>query len=142
MDCGFRKMGNIADVAPERMKSLVMNNPPQNQHLFHDHHKNVFDVECMRIPNGLSPSAREVKIQCTDKQRQALLMVKQSLIDDYGQLSSWGNEDGKKDYCLWRGVRCNNRTRHVVLLDLINPWTFDHNLKKHNPLRDCSVLTS
>ncbi|KAK6233495.1 hypothetical protein QUC31_005901 [Theobroma cacao] len=62
-------------------------------------------------------------------------MVKQSLIDDYGQLSSWGNEDGKKDCCLWRGVRCSNRTRHVIMLDLSNPWTLDHNLWEHNPLR-------
>ncbi|KAK6233496.1 hypothetical protein QUC31_005902 [Theobroma cacao] len=84
----------------------------------------------MRIANGFNPSAREAKIQCIDKERHALLMVKQSLIDDYGQLSSWGNEDGKKDCCLWRGVRCSNRTRHVIMIDLRNPWTLDH-----NPLR-------
>ncbi|WRX11571.1 Leucine-rich repeat - like 10 [Theobroma cacao] len=75
---------------------------------------------CMKIANGLNPSAREEKFQCLEKERQALLMVKQSLIDDYGQLSSWGNEDGKKDCCLWKGVRCSNRTHHVVRLDLSN----------------------
>ncbi|WRX11579.1 Leucine-rich repeat-containing N-terminal [Theobroma cacao] len=74
----------------------------------------------MKIANGLNPSAREEKIQCIEKERQALLMVKQSLIDDYGHLSSWGNEDGKKDCCLWRGVQCSNRTRHVIMLDLVH----------------------
>ncbi|KAK6233497.1 hypothetical protein QUC31_005903 [Theobroma cacao] len=89
----------------------------------------------MRIANGFNPSAREAKIQCIDKERHALLMVKQSLIDDYGHLSSWGNEDGKKDCCQWRGVQCSNRTRHVIKLDLSNPRTSNHNLLEHNPLR-------
>ncbi|XP_017984395.1 PREDICTED: receptor-like protein 12 [Theobroma cacao] len=80
--------------------------------------------EYMKIANGLNPSAREEKIQCIEKERQALLMVKQSLIDDYGHLSSWRNEGGKKDCCLWRGVRCSNRTRHVIMLDLSKPFTY------------------
>ncbi|WRX12785.1 Leucine-rich repeat - like 10, partial [Theobroma cacao] len=91
--------------------------------------------QCMRIANGFNPSAREAKIQCIEKERHALLMVKQSLIDDYGHLSSWGNEDGKKDCCQWRGVQCSNRTRHVIKLDLSNPWTSNHNLLEYNPLR-------
>ncbi|WRX11576.1 Leucine-rich repeat - like 10 [Theobroma cacao] len=78
----------------------------------------------MKIANGLNPSAREEKIQCIEKERQALLMVKQSLIDDYGHLSSWRNEGGKKDCCLWRGVRCSNRTRHVIMLDLSKPFIY------------------
>ncbi|XP_017984221.1 PREDICTED: uncharacterized protein LOC108663575 isoform X2 [Theobroma cacao] len=91
--------------------------------------------QCMRIANGFNPSAREAKIQCIEKERHALLMVKQSLIDDYGHLSSWGNEDGNKDCCLWRGVRCSSRTRHVIKLDLSSPGTWDHDSFQHNSLR-------
>ncbi|KAI8006972.1 Receptor-like protein EIX2 [Camellia lanceoleosa] len=33
-------------------------------------------------------------------------------------LSSWGNEEGKKDCCKWSGVHCNNHSGHVTMLDL------------------------
>ncbi|KAH9679459.1 hypothetical protein WN943_027303 [Citrus x changshan-huyou] len=56
--------------------------------------------------------------RCIDEEREALLTFKQSLVDEYGVLSSWGSEDGQKDCCKWRGVRCSNTTGHVKVLNL------------------------
>ncbi|KAH9646701.1 hypothetical protein KPL70_024951 [Citrus sinensis] len=57
-------------------------------------------------------------IRCMEEEREALLEFKQSLVDEYGILSSWGREDDKRDCCYWRGVRCSNTTGHVIVLDL------------------------
>ncbi|KAM7512685.1 hypothetical protein LguiB_011560 [Lonicera macranthoides] len=55
---------------------------------------------------------------CMENEREALLEFKQGIVDDYGILSSWGPD--KKDCCKWRGVKCSNRTGHVIVLDLQN----------------------
>ncbi|KAJ4832470.1 hypothetical protein Tsubulata_000008 [Turnera subulata] len=57
-------------------------------------------------------------VGCIEPERQALLDFKQELIDKNGVLSSWGNEEQKRDCCKWRGVGCDNMTGHVTLLDL------------------------
>ncbi|KAK4416522.1 Receptor-like protein EIX1 [Sesamum alatum] len=33
------------------------------------------------------------------------------------QLSSWSNDENKRDCCKWRGVHCHNRTNHVTRLN-------------------------
>ncbi|XVF00283.1 hypothetical protein REPUB_Repub03eG0271600 [Reevesia pubescens] len=76
--------------------------------------------QSITIANGFNQSAKEENIQCIETERYALLKLKQSLVDESGQLSSWGSEDGQKDCCLWQGVRCSNRTGHVIMLDLGN----------------------
>ncbi|PSR98806.1 LRR receptor-like serine/threonine-protein kinase, partial [Actinidia chinensis var. chinensis] len=60
----------------------------------------------------------EAKIRCMEREKQALLQFKEAVVDNYGVLSSWGSEEDKRDYCKWRGVRCNNRTGHVTKIDL------------------------
>nr|XP_023891499.1 receptor-like protein EIX2 [Quercus suber] len=60
---------------------------------------------------------------CIEQERQALLKIKEDLIDDYGHLSSWSTEEEKKDCCKWRGVYCSNQTGHVIMLKL-NALTF------------------
>lgn len=60
----------------------------------------------------------DTHMMCIEKERQALLMIKHSLIDEYGHLSSWGNGEALKDCCKWRGVSCSNQTGHVVKLNL------------------------
>ncbi|KAI3809115.1 hypothetical protein L1987_25084 [Smallanthus sonchifolius] len=55
---------------------------------------------------------------CIEKERQALLDVKASLIDLHGNLSDWGTQGEKMDCCKWVGVTCNNHTGHVIKLDL------------------------
>ncbi|KAK0595740.1 hypothetical protein LWI29_009585 [Acer saccharum] len=62
-------------------------------------------------------------IKCIETERHALLMIKQGLIDEYGYLSSWGDEVDKKECCKWRGVSCSNRTGHVLKLNL--QFSFD-----------------
>lgn len=57
-------------------------------------------------------------IMCKDWEREALLVFKHGLIDYYGLLSSWGNEQDKKDCCKWSGVRCSSKNGHVVSLNL------------------------
>ncbi|KAL7215468.1 hypothetical protein ACSBR1_027603 [Camellia fascicularis] len=69
---------------------------------------------------GLSSGGVEAanKIRCIEREKQALLKFKEAAIDHSGILSSWGNEEDKKDCCKWRGVNCNNHTGHVTMLDL------------------------
>ncbi|BFG21972.1 hypothetical protein CerSpe_082460 [Prunus speciosa] len=58
-------------------------------------------------------------IGCSERERQALLALKQGLVGDDGDLLfSWGREAQNKDCCQWDGVYCNNETGHVVKLDL------------------------
>ncbi|PQQ00784.1 putative leucine-rich repeat receptor-like serine/threonine-protein kinase [Prunus yedoensis var. nudiflora] len=58
-------------------------------------------------------------IGCSERDRQALLALKQGLVGDDGDLLfSWGREAQNKDCCQWDGVYCNNETGHVVKLDL------------------------
>ncbi|GMN65838.1 hypothetical protein TIFTF001_034899 [Ficus carica] len=70
----------------------------------------------MHLNFGLSTFAPNVR--CIEKERQALLRFKQGIKDEFGQLSSWGYEDAKKECCEWEGVRCSNETGYVVMLDL------------------------
>ncbi|KAI7741083.1 hypothetical protein M8C21_006485, partial [Ambrosia artemisiifolia] len=54
---------------------------------------------------------------CIDKERQALLDVKASLIDF--DLHGWGSkEENSTDCCKWMGVTCNNQTGHVIYLGI------------------------
>ncbi|XP_017984396.1 PREDICTED: probable LRR receptor-like serine/threonine-protein kinase At1g12460 [Theobroma cacao] len=84
--------------------------------------------------DGFNLSAKEDNIRCIEKERRALLMFKQSIVHDSGRLSSWGSKDGEKDCCLWRGVRCSNRTGHVIMLNLHNPLD-DYYAYQNNRLR-------
>ncbi|PIN10465.1 Leucine-rich repeat protein [Handroanthus impetiginosus] len=68
-------------------------------------------------PKGVNDS----KIRCLESERLALLKFKDELVDTQGRLSSWSNEEHKRDCCKWRGVQCHNGTNHVIRLDLHSP---------------------
>ncbi|PQM35349.1 putative leucine-rich repeat receptor-like serine/threonine-protein kinase [Prunus yedoensis var. nudiflora] len=59
-------------------------------------------------------------IGCSERDRQALLALKQGLVGDDGdRLLSWGREAQNKNCCQWEGVYCSSKqTGHVVKLDL------------------------
>ncbi|CAJ1953088.1 unnamed protein product [Sphenostylis stenocarpa] len=60
--------------------------------------------------------------KCIEMERQALLSFKQSLVDDFGMLSTWS--DDHTDCCKWKGVQCHNQTGLVQLLDLHGNYNF------------------
>ncbi|XP_027922887.1 receptor-like protein EIX2 [Vigna unguiculata] len=64
---------------------------------------------------GFNSSA---EIKCIDRERQALLNFKYSLVDFYGVLSSWRDDDNSQDCCKWEGIQCDQQTGHVTILRL------------------------
>ncbi|BAU01894.1 hypothetical protein VIGAN_11124200 [Vigna angularis var. angularis] len=59
----------------------------------------------------------EHQIECLEREREALLRVKASLVDPNGMLSSWTTAH----CCQWKLIRCNNLTGNIVSLDLHAP---------------------
>ncbi|KAH7845186.1 hypothetical protein Vadar_026586 [Vaccinium darrowii] len=78
----------------------------------------VFVVALLACNKHSSSLASNPKISCIESEKQALLKFKDTVIDDDGVLSSWGSEPDKKDCCKWWGVKCNNHTGHVTVLNL------------------------
>ncbi|KAF7046701.1 hypothetical protein CFC21_055713 [Triticum aestivum] len=63
----------------------------------------------------LRPAGGSVGAGCIPRERDALLTFKRGITSDpMGVLDSWHKEDS----CQWRGVKCSNRTGHVLKLDL------------------------
>ncbi|KAI4334741.1 hypothetical protein L6164_013453 [Bauhinia variegata] len=70
-----------------------------------------FDME---VGNGNASS-----VQCNERERRALLTLKQGLRDNCGLLTSWASTgENHDDCCKWEGVHCSHKTGHVVMLDL------------------------
>ncbi|GLU19549.1 hypothetical protein SLE2022_357950 [Rubroshorea leprosula] len=72
----------------------------------------------MQTSIGFNSTTGDSEIRCIESERQALLAFKQSLVDEYGRLSSWGSEEEKKECCKWEGVQCSNTTGQVTVLEL------------------------
>ncbi|KAK4368888.1 hypothetical protein RND71_012680 [Anisodus tanguticus] len=66
-------------------------------------------------------TSREVnKTLNMEKERDALLEFKRGLKDDFGHLSTWGDDEDKKECCKWKGIEWDKRTGRVIVLDLHN----------------------
>ncbi|KAL3729926.1 hypothetical protein ACJRO7_026994 [Eucalyptus globulus] len=64
-----------------------------------------------------SHSIASKNVSCIGVEREALLKFKHGLTDPWKRLSSWTGEE----CCKWEGVECNEKTGHVLKLDLHNP---------------------
>ncbi|GLJ37975.1 hypothetical protein SUGI_0773040 [Cryptomeria japonica] len=56
---------------------------------------------------------------CPDDERKILLDFKRGLHDPSGRLKTWNNST---DCCNWEGIKCDNSRKHVIRLDLHNPF--------------------
>ncbi|GKV36240.1 hypothetical protein SLEP1_g44389 [Rubroshorea leprosula] len=59
---------------------------------------------------------------CIEREKQALLELKQGLVDPADILASWVANNG--DCCGWKGVVCHNLTGHVLQLHLSAPTDY------------------
>jgi len=59
-----------------------------------------------------------VESKCIEREKQALLKFKQSIVDDSCMLSTWKDDNKDGDCCKWKGIECNKETGHVKKLDL------------------------
>ncbi|XP_058181370.1 receptor-like protein EIX1 [Rhododendron vialii] len=82
----------------------------------------LFVVMLLAFNKNSSGLTSNSKIRCIGKEKQALLKFKETLRDDGDSLSSWGSENDKKECCKWRGVKCDNHTGHVAVLNL-STWS-------------------
>ena len=76
---------------------------------------------CMKPTIANYLGLADTLLGCKKHERQALLKIKQDLIDDYGHLSSWSSD---QDWCTWSGVKCSNQTGHVIMLNLNVSFSF------------------
>ncbi|KAF2293780.1 hypothetical protein GH714_004661 [Hevea brasiliensis] len=79
---------------------------------------------------GHSWAVAALKVQCIDGEQEALLMFKEGFTSPSSRFFSWV---AGEDCCKWSGVGCNNRTGHVITLDL---HSFDSSEAMKGQLRE------
>ncbi|XP_047152374.1 receptor-like protein EIX2 [Vigna umbellata] len=67
---------------------------------------------------GFNSPSQGSYVKCIERERHALLNFKQNVLDYYGMLSTWRNDENSRDCCRWEGIECNDETGHVEMLDL------------------------
>ncbi|XP_062093336.1 receptor-like protein EIX2 [Humulus lupulus] len=78
-----------------------------------------FVIATSGVWSSTSTSSANSQSQCIEKERRALLEFKQALVYKSNFfLSSWTNTGRDDDCCTWRGIRCDNSTHHIIMLNL------------------------
>ncbi|KAL2334892.1 hypothetical protein Fmac_016105 [Flemingia macrophylla] len=72
----------------------------------------------MKRGNMMELNTSCAEAHCIEREREALLNFKHSLLYPYGKLSTWNDDGSNTDCCKWRGIQCNNLTGNVQLLEL------------------------
>nr|XP_011470503.1 PREDICTED: receptor-like protein 12 [Fragaria vesca subsp. vesca] len=79
--------------------------------------KHVHSISIMVLLLHISCVASANVTRCVEREREALLAIKQDLlVVNSSRLSSWGT--AAKDCCKWEGVLCDHLTGHVIQLHL------------------------
>ncbi|KAF8020539.1 hypothetical protein BT93_G1077 [Corymbia citriodora subsp. variegata] len=73
----------------------------------------IFVIQVIEFGHSIASA----NVSCIDVEREALLKFKHGLTDPWRRLSSWTGEE----CCKWEGVGCNEKTGHVLKLNLHNP---------------------
>ncbi|KAK1364378.1 hypothetical protein POM88_039939 [Heracleum sosnowskyi] len=82
---------------------------------------------CMKTSSFGSKDGKQMTMRCIEREREALLLFRQSVANEYDHLHSWKKE-ADEDCCKWKGVGCDNHTGHVthlLLSSLISPRPSD-----------------
>ena len=72
---------------------------------------------------------------CVPSERAALISFKGSFTDPAIRLSSWRGGD----CCRWKGVRCDNRTGHVVELEVHGPEEYGEAMTLRGEMMSSSI---
>ncbi|XP_039165780.1 receptor-like protein EIX2 [Eucalyptus grandis] len=80
-------------------------------------------------------SNASTNVTCIGAEREALLKFKHGLTDPSRRLSSWTGEE----CCKWDGVECNEKTGHVLKLDLHNPCIEEIDIDFFIPSNKCKL---
>ncbi|KAK7364381.1 hypothetical protein VNO80_12984 [Phaseolus coccineus] len=67
---------------------------------------------------GFNSPSQNSYVKCIEREREALLNFKQSVRDYCDMLFTWRDDENNRDCCKWEGIKCNNETGHVEMLDL------------------------
>ncbi|KAL6124214.1 hypothetical protein ACLB2K_076729 [Fragaria x ananassa] len=78
--------------------------------------KHVHSIAIMVLLLHISCGASANVTRCVEREREALLAIKQDLMVNSSRLSSWGS--AAKDCCKWEGILCDHLTGHVIQLHL------------------------
>ncbi|XP_073036278.1 receptor-like protein EIX2 [Primulina eburnea] len=89
-------------------------------------------LECLGSVFGQNSSGN---IRCFERERQALLELKDEVVDENGRLSSWAVGGNQMECCKWIGVQCDNITNHVTQLNLRAPPGFNSDGPSVAPLK-------
>ena len=48
------------------------------------------------------------------------------LIDNYGMVSTWRDDENSRDCCKWKGIQCNHQIGHITILSLPGQFPYQY----------------